>query len=278
MMRVYYELSKSPATFDYVNFLVRAEQERLKRQQDSISIRISYGVRTQSPRDMVFGQNRKMWRINNLLIPLSRCLPSVSDVALGDGSQTLGYLPFPNPQKPTLKAPEGASEIVAGFLEDKPKPVSITIRQSDFEQQRNSNIKTWIKVAAWLKARGYTPIMVPDAEAELYGASYQIGCEAYPAAALYPEIRQALYEQCVVNLMNGGGPMEMCLHSEAPVMIWNLVIEGFPMNTAQAIAARGLTKNYGPAKKIYMERDSEAQVIGNLETELPSFSEMRRAA
>jgi hypothetical protein len=69
MMRVYYELSKSPATFDYVNFLVRAEQERIGRQQDAISIRISYGERKQSPRDLIFGPDRKMWRINNLLIP-----------------------------------------------------------------------------------------------------------------------------------------------------------------------------------------------------------------
>jgi hypothetical protein len=133
----------------------------------------------------------------------------VADVAVGDGNQTLGYLPFKNPQKPVFKAPEGASQIVRGYLEDKPNPVSITLRQSDFEQQRNSDIKAWFKVAQWLKAKGYTPIMVPDTEAELYGASYQIGTSSYPAASLYPEIRLALFEQCVVNLMSAGGPMEL---------------------------------------------------------------------
>lgn len=278
MMRVYYELSKSPATFDYINFLIRAEQERIGRQQDAISIRISYGERKQSPRDLIFGPDRKMWRINNLLIPLSRCLPSVADVAIGEGNQTLGYLPFKVPQKPVFKAPGGATQIVNGYLEDKPNPVSITLRQSDFEQQRNSDIKAWVKVAQWLKGHGYTPIMVPDTEAELYGASYQIGTESYPAASLYPEIRLALFEQCVVNLMSAGGPMELALHADVPIMIWKLLVDGLPMNSTKNIEGRGLTKDYGPKKKIYLEPDTAEIVIGNLEQEMTGFQQMRKAA
>lgn len=281
MMRVYYQLSKSPATFDYVNFLVRAEQERIARQQDSISVRISFGIREQSPRDIAFSPERKLWRINNLLIPLSRCLPSVCDVAIGDGAQTIGYLPFRDPQSPVLEAPDSARALVRAYLKDKRKPVSITIRQSDFEHQRNSNIQAWATVAEWLISKGYTPIFVPDTESELIGQSQKwetIGATSYPAAALYPEIRLALFEHCVVNLMSAGGPMEVALNADVPIMIWKLLVDGLPMNSIENINRRALTKNWGPKKRIYLEQDEEKTIITHLASELPHFDKLREAA
>lgn len=277
MMRVYYELSRSPATFDYVNFLVRAEQLRLERQQDSISIRISYGEREQSPRDIAFGPERKVWRINNLLIPLSRCLPSVQDVAVGEGGQVLGYLPFKGPQKPCLKAPRPARGIVGKYLENCINPISITIRQSDFEHQRNSNVDAWKAVAGWLAGNGYTPIFVPDCEAELWGVSPEFGFETYTPAALYPEIRLALMEACFINLMAAGGPMEMALQSDAAVMIWKLLVPGLPMNSEQNIEKRGLLKHWSQTKQFYTEPDDAGNIIPVLEKELPILATWRHA-
>lgn len=269
MMRVYYQLSKSPATFDYVNFLVRAEQLRLERQQDSISIRISYGERTQSQRDIEFGKERKLWRINNLLIPLSRCLPSVVDVALGDGDQTLNYLPFTGPQSPVLKAPKSAVDLVKKYLHGKPSPVSITIRDSDFESGRNSDMEAWRAVGAWLADRHYTPIFVPDTEAEISGHRLCVHADSYAPAAFYPELRLALYESCLWNLMAAGGPMEMCLQSEVPVMIWKLLVPGMPMNTEDNMQKRGLLRGGWTARKrFYTEPDTAENIIGVLEKEL----------
>lgn len=265
MIRLYYELSKSPATFDYVNFLVRCEQKRVELGQDSISIRISYGVREQSPRDLAFSAERKLWRINNLLIPLSRCLPSVVDVAVGEGAQTLGYLPFTGPQKTCLKAPKAAVEHVQKYLNGVEKPVSITIRQNDFEHQRNSNLDAWKRVAGWLLDNGYTPIFVPDTEAEIWGKTPDLGFAKYTPAALYPEIRLALYESTVVNLMAAGGPMEMCLHSDVPVMIWKLLVPGMQMNTVDNMTKRGLMRHWGAKKQFFVDPDTEENILPKLE-------------
>lgn len=274
MMRVYYELSRSPATFDYVNFLVRAEKQRLERQQDALSIRISFGERTQSPRDIAFGPERKRWRIDNLLIPLSRCLPSVVDVAVGEGGQTLGYLPFQGPQTPVLRAPKAAKAIVERYLGNVEKPVSITLRQSDFEHQRNSNFDAWQVVAGWLSARGYTPVFVPDTEAVLWGTAHEQPRHLnYQAAALYPEIRLALMEACVVNLMAAGGPMEMALQSDVSVMIWKLLVPGLPMNSEQNMERRGLLKSWGEKKQFFIEPDEHHHIIAALEQNL-----MKKAA
>jgi hypothetical protein len=269
MMRLYYQLSKSPATFDYVNFLVRAEQERLKRQQDSISIRISYGERSQSQRDVEFGKERKLWRINNLLMPLSRCLPSVVDVALGDGEQTLSYLPFTGPQKPVLEAPKSAVELVKKYLEDKPNPITITMRDSDFESGRNSNVPAWVEVARWLSRNNYTPIFVPDTEAEITGGRLKVDYYVYSPAAFYPELRLALFEACQWNLMSAGGPMEMCLQSEVSVMIWKLLVPGMPMNTEDNMQKRGLLRaGWSSRKRFYTEPDTAENIIGAIEKEL----------
>jgi hypothetical protein len=270
MMRLYYELRKSPATFDYVNFLVRAEQERLKRQQDAISLRISYGERQQSQRDIEFTKDRKLWRINNLLIPLSRCLPSVADVAIGDGEQTLSYLPFTGPQAPCLKAPIAAREMVGKYLDGKKNPVSITIRDSDFESGRNSNLPAWKDVARWLMGEGYTPIFVPDTEAEIFGRELSLDYEpCYRPAAFYPELRLALFESCRYNLMAAGGPMEMALQSDVPVMIWKLLVPGMPMNTEDNMQKRGLLKGqWGAKKRFFTEPDTAENVIGFLEKEM----------
>ena len=282
-MRVNYELSKSPATWDFVNFLARAEEQRLERMQDGISLRISFGQRFQSPRDRAFSDARKLWRIHNLLISLARCLPSVVDAALGPGVQTLGYLPPAGPQKPRLEAPGYAREALGAYLASKPNPVSITLRASDFEPQRNSDLPGWRAAVDWLKERGYSPIAVPDAEGAVRGAEAPIGCEEYVPAALYPELRLALYEACAVNLMAAGGPMELCLNAAVPVMIWKLQVEGLPMNSDKNLERRGFLpmQDFGPLKRLYLEPDDEANLLEKLEQEVPRFAALvneRKAA
>jgi hypothetical protein len=268
-----YDLNKSPATHDYVNWLVRVDLQRRAKGEEFVDIRLKLGSRKQSPRDMVYTDQRKVWRVHNLLIPLTRCLPSARSIEIGEGEQDLGYLNFPRPVSPVLKAPQVASNIVAAYLRDKPNPVSITIRQSEFEAVRNSNVQAWREVARSLSSGGYTPIWIPDGEALMLGNAETQG-ECYTPAAMSPEIRLALYEQTVCNLMTTGGPMVLALMSEVPMMAWKLIIPSLQCCTQEHMAKSGMTpdSDWGPYKRLYWAPDQANVIIRALEEELPRMA------
>ena len=71
-----------------------------------------------------------------------------------------------------LKAPPVASALVRRLYRDLAgdKPVvAITLRQSDFQPQRNSRMDQWLALAASCRERGLFPLFVPDSEAVLAG-------------------------------------------------------------------------------------------------------------
>ena len=268
----YYDLRKSPVTHDFLNWLVRVEQQRRVLKEPFVDIVIVPGERRQSPRDHIYTMARKIWRIDNLLIPLARCLPSARNISTGHGEQTLPYLNTTAPVvTPVLRAPAVAVSIVARYLKDKPKPVSITLRQSEFEPIRNSTAPQWRKTAAWLSRNGYTPIVVPDGEALMVGNADSIGCEPYTPAAMSPELRLALYEQCVCNLMTTGGPMVLALMAEVPLMAWRLIVPGIPCASTNHMRMSAMSPDHywGPYKKLYWTTDSAEVVTRDLEQWLP---------
>lgn len=268
----YYDLRESPPTHDFCNWLVRVEQERRAKKEEFVDIVIVPGDRQKSPRDHIYTMARKIWRIDNLLMPLARCLPSVRNITTGNGAQTLSYLNTCSPVvTPVLKAPPVAASIVAGYLRGKPRPVSITLRQSEFEPIRNSTAAEWQKTSEWLGAIGYTPIYVPDGEALMTGTAVDLGEETYTPAAMSPELRLALYEQCVCNLMTTGGPMVLALMAEVPLMAWRLIVPGIPCATTNHMRMSAMSPDHywGPYKKLYWTTDSYEVVTKDLEQWLP---------
>ena len=270
----YYDLKVSPCTHDCVNWLVRSEIKRKAMGDEFLDIRISMGSRKLSPRDMVYTGERKAWRVHNLLIPIFRCLPSARSVEIGDGEQDLSYLNFPRPVSPVLKAPSVASSIVSAYLKDKPNPVTITIRQSEFEAVRNSDVAAWGEVAAWLAESGYTPLVVPDGEALMLGKAKTFWHKVYTPAAMSPELRLALYEQSVCNLMTTGGPMVLALMSEVPLMSWKLIVPGLQCCTQEHMKRSAMSPDddWGPYKRLYWAPDQANVIIRALENELPRMA------
>ena len=272
-MELFYDLKKSPPTHDFINFLVRAEQARISSGSDSIQVRFVHGSRQQSPRDIEYSQERREWRIQNLLMPLAWLLPSVTDVSFGEGEQTLSYLNFKEPQQPVLKAPAAAKSIVSKSLSGMKNPVSITLRQSDFETVRNSRASEWEKVGKWLKKNGYTPVIVPDAEADMLGRHPALPFYTYRPASHNVAMRLALYEHCVCNLMTTGGPMLAALFSDAPLMAFKLIVPGLQCTTEAHMRKSGMAPehDWGEFKRLYWEDDFAEGIIGRLEAELPRF-------
>ena len=277
-MEIFYDLGKSPPTHDFINFLVRAEQARVLNREESIQIRFVRGYRKLSDRDKVYSNERRDWRVVNLLFNLCWLLPSVDDVSFGDGEQFHSYLNFGEPQKPVLKVPLAAASVVSKALEGIENPVSITFRQSDFELTRNSNIRAWSDVADWLKANGCTPIIVPDAEADMLNRHVDTGHFTYKAAAHSVQIKLALYEQCKVNLMTTGGPMVLALFSDVPLMAFKLIIPGLKCTTESHMRKSAMSEDddWGEYKKLFWGNDDADYIIGKLEQLLPKFLSVDR--
>lgn len=267
-MNVYYDLSQSPPTHDFVNFLVRIEHARVKSGAKYLQIGFVLGERFKSPRDFAYTKARREWRVRNLLMPLSRLLPSVRDVFLAEsGEQRFSYLNFTEINKPVLKAPQSALEIVDAYLVDKPMPISITLRDSDFEKDRNSNKRQWAKVADWMKSQGLTPVVIPDVEAEFSGRSTGIDAPHYMPAAFCPEIRLALYERCQQNLMTQTGPILIALYADVPLMAYGLLIPEIQCCEESHLRRFRMSPedDWGPRKKLSWAHDYAKTVIADLE-------------
>lgn len=269
-MEAFYDLKKSPPTHDFINWLVRVEQERRISGNSFLHIKFVSGLRFQSPRDIAYSKERRDWRVKNLLMPLCWLLPSVTNVSYGMGEQVHSYLNFKRPQEPVLKAPEVAQSIVFNALKDIPNPVSITIRQTHFEKVRNSKISEWAKVAEYLKGKGFTPIIVPDAESDMINEYQKLPYFHYTAAAHNPSLRLALYEQTVINLMTTGGPMLIALFSESPLMAFKLIVPGLQCTTEEHMRKSSMSPedDWGSYKKLYWEDDLADLIIPRLEERL----------
>lgn len=278
-MEQFYDLAKSPVTHDFCNWLVRAEQERIKSGEETLEVRFVRGRRYFSYRDYLYSDERRDRRVYELLFPLARLLPSVTDVCMvEEGAQALGYFNFSEPQKPVFRASEIDRSIVAHFLSEFTNPVTLTVRQADFEPTRNTSNEEWAKVLLWLIQNDMSPIVIPDMESELTGRLTGLEQDFihYPAAAFSPGIRLALYELSALNLMTTGGPMVLSLFSDVPMMAFKLIVPDIACCQPQHMIKSAMTpdSNWGERKRLYWADDTAANVIKRLEVELPRFKEL----
>lgn len=278
---VFYDLRESPPTHDFINWLVRAEHWRRLHKASDLQVVIYRGSRQRSNRDFAYSAERRERKIYDLLVPLARLLPCVKDVFVTDpdeiGKQQFSYLNLEQIVPPTLKAPLIAHSIVGNFLKDRRKLVTITIRDSDFESNRNSNLQQWIVVASWLSEKGYDVVWVPDAEAIMNGITYS-HILLYHAAAFCPDIRLALYEQAVCNLITTGGPMLMLLHSEAPMMAFKMLVDGIKCCSEKYMRPSKMTPDdiWADNKRFFWKDDKADLIIPELEKFLPTLEKLHK--
>ena len=266
-MEAAYELSKSPPTHDFVNWLARVEYARQASGDKYLKVRVVPGMRYFSERDLQYTPERRDWKIENLLLPLARLAPSVIEATRGAGTQTLSYLPPGSPKPPFFKAPNIAKDIIAGIL---PKhAVVITLRNCEYEIERNSLFAEWIKVAEWLKANGKFPIFVPDAEADMRCTNLPNPFPEYVAASHNFDLRLALYEAAELNLMPNSGTLMTALYSDVSLMAWKLYVPGRPCCTKEHMLKAGVSPEHdwssGPHRKqLFWEEDTAENILPSL--------------
>ena len=263
-MQAVYSLYQAPPTHDFVNWLARVNEERKLVAAPTVDITIVPGVRMFSDRDKYYTQARRTWRIENLLMPLARLAPFVGNITLGDGIQHLSYGNPGRVMAPIFRAPEHAKQIVEKCI---PKnAVTITLRQSDFEPSRNTNLAEWVKVADWLVAEGYTPVFIPDAEADMRCDSEPTGHAEYLPASHNFAMRLALWEHAKLNLMTNSGPMLLALHSDIPLLCFKLYVPQVkacqkPHLIASAFSPEHDWSTGAHRKQLYWEEDTAKNII-----------------
>lgn len=247
VMEVFYDLALSPVTFDFTHFLANAEKRRLESGAESLRVSFVNGERAVSHRDFDFTPERKAWRLHNVLVPMCRTLPSCVGYSIVDeGKQDISYRPL-NKFKCLSPTSEAQSLIVDHLRTNKPV-VTITLRQSDFQISRNSNVEELKKLAEWL-SKDFLVVFVPDTEAYLTGKHTVTGFrECYPAA-LNMDMRLALYEHAKLNIFTSGGPFGLAMYGASSLLLCKTVVPSIPSCTEEMQRKLG----YGPEDKLVNE-------------------------
>lgn len=281
MLRAVYDLGRSPLTFDFVHWLAAVERARLAAGEPDVRVCFKAGDRDLTERDQHFTNERKAWRLQNLLVPLCRLLPSVSGYEVNaSGEQQQSYkLDGPVKPEPILKSSRAAQSVMAAWLRTDLPVVTITIRQSDLQAQRNSNIPEWVKVADWLEQHSAKPVFVPDTEAMMTGEPMDFGGHAVcDPAAMNVDLRLALYERAVLNCFTSGGPFGLALYAGLPFLLCKTIFPDIRSCTEGVQERLGYTPErfQGPYRRIVWCDDTFDAVQPVIKQMLPDCLAMER--
>jgi hypothetical protein len=120
-------------------------------------------------------------------------------------------------QYPGIRIPATAYVKIATLLRGAPRPwLSITARQTPYQQARNSNEQTWQAVRRHFERRGATVVFVPDIESPL---DFHAAAPLAALAAANVVYRAALYDACDLNLGVVGGSMAGAQFNPSAAMI-----------------------------------------------------------
>lgn len=240
-LRAFYDLAVCPATFDIANFLALAEIARLEHGRKYLRIFVvpapGHGFRDLS----VHSVDHSRHRVMNIIAPALQTLRSCSGISLlsdrvsaehlvperGEPVFPYGYtLDRPtwfytwkhtwkkvheNKDVQTLRAPETSFTQVNQWLKnrnlDRKRVAVITLREANYQKERNNDIREWVKFCSYLSSKGYQPLILRDFE-----KSYKKlpdGLQKYPTCDIANwdlAFRVGLYESATIAFFVNNGP------------------------------------------------------------------------
>lgn len=235
-----YDFKKCPITFDICNFLCLAEAHRLQHGFNSIHLVTIPGPH-QGFRDAgVVSDNAKEWRLRKVINDCAWLLPSCRQVTnfysrdearlflarMGACMFPEGYdvehAPIPKyswkhvneasnnyVDLQHLSAGSEARRIINEWLGknagDK-KIVTVTLRQTEYEVIRNSQVNEWYSFLSAISHKYYFPIVIPDFDFALDDQhALPDGIAHFPDVVWDVELRTALYELAYLNFFINNG-------------------------------------------------------------------------
>ncbi len=119
---------------------------------------------------------------------------------------------------PKLKA----SPYALDSLKEYADAVTLTLREAEHWQHRNSNVPEWLKLAEYLSNQGERVVFVRDTARAHEPIT---GFETHPLAATNLDIRLALYENAKINLFAAGGAFGLALFGTRPFLCFQYLNE-----------------------------------------------------
>lgn len=234
------DLAHTPASFDFVTWLVRAMKERDERGCDGLHV-----VFVPNENDPHAGGLRKwgkhdadatLWRFWHICIaslPLARATMTLApdrrfaEYICGGSDAQPNWWPegkahFMGPlveasrrgvRIPRLEATEQARNYISEWIRTTASGplVTVTVRNQTTDPDRNTSGAMW-EFAAWVQKEHRFPVIIlGEADEVLRNGEGKF-------AILDPDLRLALYERAVVNIIGNNGPQELLKFSRAPYL------------------------------------------------------------
>ena len=119
---------------------------------------------------------------------------------------------------PSLKATPQALSVVRSWLQtrqiDETKLVTITLRESPYENPKNSSLKDWGEFGRSLDASVHFPVIIRDTDAVFGPVPPELeGLTIFSDVSWNIELRAALYELAYLNMFLTHGPVWFCCHN-----------------------------------------------------------------
>lgn len=225
--RVCYDVSKGPACYDFIAWLIIAEMNR-RRAKAPFPLKVAFKM-LDTPQEHEKHAKLRQGFYDNVILPSLAFVGAVEDNNSADADVLERYTIGPivefakaGEEVPLLKPSEGATIAVEAYLKAVLKgqaPVTITLREAPYWEFRNSDLTQWLRVAEDLEARGERVIFLRDTAKAMEPIT---GYETCPAASLDLDTRLALYEAAKCNLFVSNGPWMLGLHGSRP---WLMMVE-----------------------------------------------------
>ncbi len=280
----FYDLGVAPITFDFLWYLSGAEIMRRRRGLSRIHVVIVPGPvkglrKERADYDHVIDAAARRARIDDILVPACRLLPSVAGVTVATSREQAAALctgaegrVFPTDYLPGAPMFSGAPFCLAAAREGEEvgvlqatasdlrvveewlavhcrrggRVVTITLRAYGYMPARDSNLAAWIAFARRLDPARFSVVFVPDTyQARGTLPPELAGMTVYTNAALDVGLRMALYERAYLNLGINSGPMGLCwLNRRTRYITFKQLTPGVPQATPEYIASHGFELGY----------------------------------
>ena len=250
ILYAFYDLEVSPATFDFIVFLISAERARIKARCDSLHIVVVPGSNEgfrmtdlesyNKTGSIEYDISHMEWRKNNIIISCCTLLPSIGGVTTCKSrveahafASSIAKHIFPNyytadsPVQsyqeyiivnttgilPTLESGDEPRKIINNWIElnaKGKKVITITLRESYYEMERNSNLIEWGNFARGLDKESFLPVFIRDTEAVFKSLPKELeGLTVFNEICFNIELRAALYELSYLNMFVNNGPVNL---------------------------------------------------------------------
>lgn len=203
---VCYNLCLQSISFDFLNWLVDCEMERIASGAPA-PLKVSFfkGVGEVAIHRIEF--------LDKVFRPALKFIGAVED-----DKAALGHNKVPTVLRDVVNASRAGAHVPKFKTDKKPRSslegaVTITLREAAHSPGRNSDNFEWIKFAGWLRDRGENVVFVRDTAKALEPFGDFATC---PEASLDLAERLALYESAKVNYFSENGPVTLAIFGTRP--------------------------------------------------------------